>query len=124
MALRWSAFIPDIGPYRHITPLARGYPNLFKKLFAPAEQYVYRKDSTPLALQRSAMFTNLSVLKKINMLPKTLHTLRSGITNNLDRREKEHQRNYGKDVHVQQVGNRTTREGAREWEKKQRRGTS
>ena len=50
--------------------------------------------------------------------------IRSGITNNLDRREKEHQRNYGKDVHVQQVGNRTTREGAREWEKKQRHGTS
>ena len=50
--------------------------------------------------------------------------IRSGITNDLDRREKEHQRNSGKDVHVQQVGNRTTREGAREWEKKQRRGTS
>ena len=50
--------------------------------------------------------------------------IRSGITNDLDRREKEHQRNYGKDVHVHQIGNRTTREGAREWEKKQRRGTS
>ena len=50
--------------------------------------------------------------------------IRSGITNDLDRREKEHQRNYGKDVHIQRVGNRTTREGAREWEKKQRRGTS
>lgn len=50
--------------------------------------------------------------------------IRSGITNDLDRREKEHQRNHGKDVHIQQVGNRTTREGAREWEKKQRRGTS
>jgi len=50
--------------------------------------------------------------------------IRSGITNDLDRREKEHQRNYGKDVHVQQVGNRTTREGARTWEKKQRRSTS
>ena len=50
--------------------------------------------------------------------------IRSGITNDLGRREKEHQRNYGKDVHIQQVGNRTTREGAREWEKKQRRSTS
>ena len=45
--------------------------------------------------------------------------IRSGVTNDLNRREKEHQRNYGKDVHVQQVGHRTTREGAREWEKKQ-----
>lgn len=50
--------------------------------------------------------------------------IRSGITNDLERREKEHQRNYGKDVYVQRVGSRTTREGAREWEKKQRRGTS
>ena len=50
--------------------------------------------------------------------------IRSGITNDLDRREKEHQRNYGKDVHIQRVGNRTTRESAREWKKKQRRGTS
>ena len=50
--------------------------------------------------------------------------IRSGITNDLDRREKEHQRNYGKDVHVQQVGRRTTREDAREWEKKKRRGTT
>ena len=50
--------------------------------------------------------------------------IRSGITNDLDRREKEHQRNYGKDVHVKQVGNRTTRESAKGWEKKQRRGTS
>lgn len=50
--------------------------------------------------------------------------IQSGITNDLDRREKEHRRNYGKEVHIQQVGNRTTREGAREWEKKQRRGTS
>ena len=26
--------------------------------------------------------------------------IRSGITNDLDRREKEHQRNYGKEVHI------------------------
>lgn len=37
--------------------------------------------------------------------------IRSGITNDLDRREKGHQRNYGNGVHIQQVGNRTTREG-------------
>lgn len=49
--------------------------------------------------------------------------IRSGITNNLDRREKEHQRELGNDVHIQQVGKRTTREGAREWEKKQKRCT-
>ena len=35
--------------------------------------------------------------------------IRSGITNNLDRREKEHQRNFGKDVHIEQVGRKTTR---------------
>ena len=49
--------------------------------------------------------------------------IRSGMTNDLGRREKEHQRKLGDGVHIQQVGNRTTREGAREWEKKQRRGT-
>ena len=43
-----------------------------------------------------------------------------GITNDLDRREKEHQRKYGKGVRIHQVGNRTTREGAREWERKQK----
>ena len=50
--------------------------------------------------------------------------IRSGITNDLHRREKEHQRNYGKDVHIQRVGNRMTREAAKEWEKKKRRGTT
>lgn len=49
--------------------------------------------------------------------------IRSGITNDLHRREKELKRDYGKDVHVHQVGKRTTREDAREWEKK-RRGTA
>ena len=46
--------------------------------------------------------------------------IRSGITNDLHRREKELQRDYGKDVYVHQVGRRTTREDAREWEKKKR----
>ncbi len=50
--------------------------------------------------------------------------IRSGITNNLDRREKELQRDYGKDVQIHQVGKRTTREDAREWEKKKRRATT
>ncbi|MDE0086749.1 MAG: hypothetical protein OXU23_13605 [Candidatus Poribacteria bacterium] len=50
--------------------------------------------------------------------------IRSGITNDLHRREKELQRDYGKDVHIHQVGKRTTREDAREWQKKQRRRTS
>ena len=50
--------------------------------------------------------------------------IRSGITNDPDRREKEHQWDYGKDVHLQKVGRRTTRQGAREWEKNQKRGTS
>ena len=49
--------------------------------------------------------------------------IRSGVTNDLNRREKEHQRNYGKEVHIQKVGNRTTRKDAMEWERKQRRGT-
>ncbi len=50
--------------------------------------------------------------------------IRSGFTNDLDRREKELQREYGKDVHIHQVGKRTTREDAREWEKKKRRATT
>lgn len=50
--------------------------------------------------------------------------IRSGVTNDLDRREKELQRNYGKDVHIQKVGTRTTRKDAMEWERKQRRRTS
>ena len=49
--------------------------------------------------------------------------IRSGITNDLDRREKEHQRDDGKGVHVQKVGRVTTRDGARDWEKGQKRGT-
>ncbi len=49
--------------------------------------------------------------------------IRSGITNDLDRREKEHQQEYGEDVHITQVGRATTREGARDWEKDQKHGT-
>ena len=49
--------------------------------------------------------------------------IRSGVTNDLDRREREHQREYGKDVHITKVGNATTQEGAKDWEKDQERGT-
>lgn len=49
--------------------------------------------------------------------------LKSGITNDLDRREREHQRELGDDVHLQQVGRKTTRPAAKEWEKNQRKGT-
>ena len=49
--------------------------------------------------------------------------IRSGITNDLDRREDEHQREYGEDVHVKKVGRATTREGSKDWEKEQKHGT-
>ncbi|SMN11607.1 hypothetical protein SPBRAN_1888 [uncultured Candidatus Thioglobus sp.] len=53
-------------------------------------------------------------LKKGN---KILHT---GITNDLQRRESEHQQHYGNKVHIKQVGNRTTREAGYQWESEQR----
>ena len=40
-----------------------------------------------------------------------------GITNDLERREQEHQQKYGEKGHIKQVGNRTTEEAARKWEK-------
>ena len=40
----------------------------------------------------------------------------SGITNDLERRERELRREYGQGD-IRQVGHRTTREAAREWEK-------
>lgn len=49
--------------------------------------------------------------------------IRSGITNDLDRREKEHQQTFGANVHVKKVGNISTKEGAREWEEQQKKGT-
>ena len=49
--------------------------------------------------------------------------IRSGITNDLDRREDEHRREYGEDVHVTKVGRAATREGAKDWEKEQKGGT-
>ena len=48
---------------------------------------------------------------------KIVHT---GITNNLWRREKEHKKEFGDKVHIKQVGYRTTRKVALEWEEEQR----
>ena len=39
-----------------------------------------------------------------------------GITNDLERREKEHQQKWSKG-HILQVGRRTTEDAARKWEK-------
>ena len=39
-----------------------------------------------------------------------------GITDDLDRREQEHQQKWPKG-HIKQVGRKTTEEAAREWEK-------
>ena len=40
-----------------------------------------------------------------------------GITDNLERREQEHQQKWSKG-HIKQVGRKTTEEAAREWEEK------
>jgi len=42
----------------------------------------------------------------------------SGITDDLDRREQEHQQKWSKG-HIKQVGHKTTEDAAREWEKSQ-----
>jgi predicted GIY-YIG superfamily endonuclease len=42
--------------------------------------------------------------------------LHGGITNDLDRREDEHQEKWP-DGHIKQVGRKTTEEAARRWEK-------
>ena len=42
----------------------------------------------------------------------------SGITNDLERREIEHQQKWSKG-HIKQVGRRTTEDSARKWEKGQ-----
>lgn len=43
----------------------------------------------------------------------------SGITNDLERREQEHQQQWPKG-HIKQVGRRTTEEAAQKWEKMQK----
>ena len=48
---------------------------------------------------------------------KTVHV---GITNNPERREKEHQREYGRTARLVKEGRKTTRKGALAWERRQR----
>lgn len=49
---------------------------------------------------------------------KIVHT---GITNDIDRREQEHQQKPGWEAgHIRQVGHRTTRDAALAWEQEQR----
>ena len=48
---------------------------------------------------------------------KILHT---GITNDLERHEQEHQRDIDSAGHISQIGRRTTRSGAKAWEDEQR----
>ena len=47
---------------------------------------------------------------------KTVHT---GITNDLDRREQEHQRTFGEDGHIKPVGRATALDEALRWEREQ-----
>ncbi len=47
--------------------------------------------------------------------------VRTGITNDIDRREQEHRRQPGWETgHIRQVGRRTTRDAALDWESEQR----
>lgn len=48
---------------------------------------------------------------------KILHT---GITNDLERREQEHQQNLNANGHIFKVGHKTTRGAAKAWEDNQR----
>lgn len=47
---------------------------------------------------------------------KIVHT---GITDDLQRRETEHKRDFGYSGHILQVGRRTTRDAALQWEREQ-----
>jgi len=48
--------------------------------------------------------------------------VRSGITDDLERREREHRQKWPKG-HIVKVGRVTTEDAAQEWEEKQRKGT-
>ena len=48
------------------------------------------------------------------------YKIKAGITNDLKRRESEIKRELGGDVKITKIGNKTTREGALAWERKQR----
>ena len=43
----------------------------------------------------------------------------TGITNDLERREAEHKRNFGEDGHIFKVGRATTKDAALQWEREQ-----
>ncbi len=43
----------------------------------------------------------------------------AGITNDLERREGEHKRDFGDDGHILKVGRATTRDAALKWEREQ-----
>ena len=45
--------------------------------------------------------------------------LYTGITDDLERREQEHRKNYGDGGHIKKVGNATTRDAALKWEREQ-----
>ena len=63
--------------------------------------------------------TNMSKARdtyKYDFVDKKGRILHSGITNDLDRREGELKRKYNQSGDIRQVGNRTTRDAAREWE--------
>ena len=57
---------------------------------------------------------------KYDFVDKGGRILHSGVTNDLDRREGEHRREINRQGHIRQVGNRTTRDSARDWEKTKR----
>ena len=46
--------------------------------------------------------------------------IHTGITNDLERREQEHQRDIDRKGHISKVGIATTREAALQWENQQR----
>lgn len=47
--------------------------------------------------------------------------IHTGITNDLARREREHKEKYGNIGHIKQVGRRTNRDAALNWEREQAR---
>ena len=64
------------------------------------------------------MATNRDTTKyRVILNRKTVHV---GITNNPTRREKEHQREFGNNARLVKEGRQTTRQGAQEWERRQR----
>ena len=43
----------------------------------------------------------------------------TGITNDLERREAEHKKDFGENGHIMRIGRATTRDAALEWEREQ-----